>query len=392
MNKVICDMCGTSYAETSSQCPICGYARQEDAKVVFEPDESADSKQSRVRGGRFSAANVRKINSSKLEEDTDYAFDSDEPENTRNGLNLALAITAIVLFILLVVVLISFGKKIADNAGKYDQISSSTMAVKQNEIPCTSIDVGFETVELNQMGDTAQISYTAVPSNTTDIVRFSSNAPEIATVNADGTISAVSSGEAVITVSCGTVEQNIVVTCSFDTAEEDSWSLNREEFSLLKKGETWDLYSNTSKISKVHISWSSDDESIATVDSGIVTAVAPGSTTIHAEYNGKKLSCKVLCKFEDEGQDNTQENVDVDSLKLSSRDDVTLIANQADRKSFELYLKDKNGTRVDVTWTASKEGVVQIEGSKITGIKAGAFTVLEATYGGKTFKCTVRVS
>ena len=26
MNKVICDICGTSYPENAEQCPICGYA------------------------------------------------------------------------------------------------------------------------------------------------------------------------------------------------------------------------------------------------------------------------------------------------------------------------------------------------------------------------------
>ena len=87
MNKVICDMCGTSYAETASQCPICGYARQEDAKVLYDPDSGSDTKFTHVRGGRFSAANVRKINSGKDNSESTYDYDSDEPENTRGGSN-----------------------------------------------------------------------------------------------------------------------------------------------------------------------------------------------------------------------------------------------------------------------------------------------------------------
>ena len=47
MNKIICDVCGTAYPETSSQCPICGFARTaeavssgeqlvEDVKLLFK--------------------------------------------------------------------------------------------------------------------------------------------------------------------------------------------------------------------------------------------------------------------------------------------------------------------------------------------------------------------
>ena len=28
MSKVICDICGTAYAETASNCPICGSSRE----------------------------------------------------------------------------------------------------------------------------------------------------------------------------------------------------------------------------------------------------------------------------------------------------------------------------------------------------------------------------
>ena len=36
MNKVICDICGTSYPETSEQCPICGYTREIDVELMTE--------------------------------------------------------------------------------------------------------------------------------------------------------------------------------------------------------------------------------------------------------------------------------------------------------------------------------------------------------------------
>ena len=57
MNKVICDVCGTAYPETSSHCPICGCAKKSvDRTSAGEEDGSY----AYVKGGRFSKKNVRK--------------------------------------------------------------------------------------------------------------------------------------------------------------------------------------------------------------------------------------------------------------------------------------------------------------------------------------------
>ena len=64
MSKIICDVCGTSYPETASQCPICGCARPVDAgvtageSVLSEMNE--ESTYNFVKGGRFSKKNVRR--------------------------------------------------------------------------------------------------------------------------------------------------------------------------------------------------------------------------------------------------------------------------------------------------------------------------------------------
>ena len=61
MNKVICDVCGTDYPETATQCPICGCARG-DAGQTSAGNASEEEARSYtyVKGGRFSKSNVRK--------------------------------------------------------------------------------------------------------------------------------------------------------------------------------------------------------------------------------------------------------------------------------------------------------------------------------------------
>ena len=39
MNKVICDICGTSYPENAEQCPICGYAPGFEVEPLADDEE-----------------------------------------------------------------------------------------------------------------------------------------------------------------------------------------------------------------------------------------------------------------------------------------------------------------------------------------------------------------
>ena len=61
MSKIICDVCGTSYPETATQCPICGCMRPAEAQGLSGEAESPRT-YTHVKGGRFSKANVRKRN------------------------------------------------------------------------------------------------------------------------------------------------------------------------------------------------------------------------------------------------------------------------------------------------------------------------------------------
>ena len=64
MSKIICDVCGTSYPETATQCPICGCVRSSDSVTVAgDPGDVVAQKPASyayVKGGRFSKTNVKK--------------------------------------------------------------------------------------------------------------------------------------------------------------------------------------------------------------------------------------------------------------------------------------------------------------------------------------------
>ena len=119
MSKVICDVCGTSYPETSAQCPICGYARTADAAAIADEGVAAQagSTYQYVKGGRFSKSNVRKRNSGKPAPARSSAEKSAKPaastksrskgksKKKKNSGNTGLVITIFVLLLAILAVI-----------------------------------------------------------------------------------------------------------------------------------------------------------------------------------------------------------------------------------------------------------------------------------------------
>ena len=59
MSKIICDVCGTSFSDTSTQCPICGSVHQGDSLISNQSNQDVGG-YTYVKGGRFSKNNVKK--------------------------------------------------------------------------------------------------------------------------------------------------------------------------------------------------------------------------------------------------------------------------------------------------------------------------------------------
>ena len=85
---------------------------------------------------------------------------------------------------------------------------------------------------------------------------------------------------------------------------EEPFGLNKTEITLVTQGEVWVLYEGNADMTK--ITFSSEDETVATFFNGIVTARNSGTTTVHADYEGERYSCVVNCNlrfFPEDGQD-----------------------------------------------------------------------------------------
>lgn len=401
MSKIICDVCGTSFPETATQCPICGSAKAASAQA-----EQQTTAYTYVKGGRFSKSNVRKRNSGKAAPQrrapaTERRAPTGDRQSPRKSsgeenANRALIVVVVLLLLAIVAVVVYIGVRLMGPAdqpqdtGKPGQTQSTEPPVSDpSRIPCTGL-LTTQTIELSAVGATWEIQVGKTPETTTDAVTFESKDPAIATVDENGKVTAVAAGETTITIKCGdaTSTCKVIVSDGSTQPPEDPvdpefvLALRKNDVSFSRYGETWNCYDGT--VSAEEITWTSDDNAVCTVVNGKVTAVGPGQTKIYAQYGDQTVSCIIRCQ-------NTVVKPDTDPNVVIGKTDVTIKIDE----SFTLTLSKKEEGQSDlllnVIWAASEEGIVSIEGNKIKGVAAGQVTV-SAVYEGKTYKCIVRVS
>ena len=73
------------------------------------------------------------------------------------------------------------------------------------------------------------------------------------------------------------------------------FEFDKERVVLITEGEKWILYDGAIPYSDIQ--WTSEDINIATFENGVVTAVGSGETMVHADYNGQRLSCRIVCNL-----------------------------------------------------------------------------------------------
>lgn len=417
MSKIICDVCGTSYPETANQCPICGCA-----KSVAGDTQGTGVAYTYVKGGRFSTKNVRKRNQAVQTQMPPQA-DGEDLQPEKEGKDKGLVITAITLLLVIIAVVIyialrffvpAVGDTETTGALLDTSYEASTVTTGPVEIPCEELTLTDGVVELDKIGAAWLLSVTAAPSNTTDEITFSSSDPQIARVTSAGKIVAEAPGQAIITVTCGQIQKECRVVCDFESDEttaatteettapaDDEFKLNREDFTMANKGDTWVLY--TGDIPASLITWTVDDEKVVTVVDGKVTAVGPGYTTVRATYNGKEAKCIVRCGFseqitgsgggiagsggvsEDGGGSSGTGSSGTSSAYSLNTTDVTIVVGER----FELKLVDSAGNAVSANYSTSNSGCT-VSGNYVTGVTSGRCDIT-VTYNGVSYNCIVRV-
>ena len=176
----------------------------------------------------------------------------------------------------------------ATNTGGSDSEQLSITIDAQTNVPVTGVTLSQTELSLTE-GNTAQLTATVKPDDATNKnVTWSSDDTSVATVDATGKVTAVSAGTATITVT--TVDQSKTATCEVTVAAATvpvtgvTLSQNQASLYYNRTPNTLTLTATVAPDNATNraVTWASSNPSVAKVENGVVTALAPGTATITA--------------------------------------------------------------------------------------------------------------
>ena len=265
-----------------------------------------------------------------------------------------------------------------------------TVKVEKKQIPVTEVRLSESTVGIVE-GSTYKLTATVLPENTTDSknVSWGSNNEAVATVDANGTVTAKRAGTAVITAtSTNGKTAGCTVTVSKKEIPITEISLDKSS-ATLTEGETTTLTATVLPENTTYgksVKWSSSNVAVATVDlMGKVTAKRAGTAIITAiSENGKTASCTITVNKKDTNITITEVRLNKSTETLKEGDTTTLTAT---------VLPENTTDSKSVSWRSSNSEVATVDANgTVTAKRAGTAVITATSTNGKSAGCTVTVS
>ncbi|MDE5839826.1 MAG: Ig-like domain-containing protein, partial [Muribaculaceae bacterium] len=146
-------------------------------------------------------------------------------------------------------------------------------------------------------GETVKLTATVLPDDATEpAVSWSSDNEKVATVDEEGTVTAIAPGTAVITATAGEVSATCTVTVKLKPVKVESIVFKKDVVTLTVGTETTLGYTiNPQNATDKTVTWACSDSEIATVVNGKVTALKVGKVTVTATAGEKSDTCVVKC-------------------------------------------------------------------------------------------------
>ena len=256
-------------------------------------------------------------------------------------------------------------------------------AVFGEVVPVTEITLNTTYLELLKDG-TSQLTATISPANATyKGITWTSSDESVATVDANGKVKAVNLGKSSITAT--TADGAKAVSCEVSVYQlAQSITLDHTELEMYVGDDPVILTATVlpDEHTLKNLIWSSDEPSVATVDSdGKVTAVSNGTATITVsakDGSGVKASCAVTVRTH------------VASISLDLSEASIYLGSTL---SLNATITPSNAYDKSVIWSSADAAIATVnESGTVTGVSLGTTTVTATTVdGGHKAFCAVTV-
>ena len=375
MSKIICDICGTSYPESSDSCPICGCSNAaaadllSDESLYEELEAAKDPVSEPVKkkvifnydevNGVFAPDKEYEDDDDEDDEDDEDEEGDEEDEAPRHNTVVVILLTVLIIALLGAAGFIFF-RYFLPNMGGDETVPATTAAVQETEtvapttepvIPCQQmVMTNAGVANLNAEGQQFLLHIKALPENTTDKIVYTSADESIATVTEDGKITAASEGETVIQITCGEhfIECPVIVSFVEETVPETTAA-------IATVPDTTEALTDEDA-----------DETEATEATEDAEATEATEATEAEEENSSAAADKNVV------------------LKLK-RTDIQLGVYYQFQLVLDCALEPE-----DVTWTSEHPHIATVdEKGNVTAVKAGT-TAITAKYGDQEVECIVR--
>ncbi|MGO4499178.1 Ig domain-containing protein [Paenibacillus sp. 2RAB27] len=234
-----------------------------------------------------------------------------------------------------------------------------------------------------QVGDSTTVTMTAnfkgrMDDELNDKTKWTSSNKDVVEVR-DGIITGIATGAATVTAEYGTRKATVQVS----VGELKTLTISQEKLTM-KKGETATLTAeavytdDTKKPVTTDVIWTSSNVKAATVDKGVVKAIASGETTITAQLDNKTVTIPVKVDMASELKANVTSLVfDLNETRL-----IKITATNDDGEDVVVT--------TDIEWKSSNTGIATVSKGLVTPVARGKATIT-ATYGGKSISIPVEI-
>lgn len=255
------------------------------------------------------------------------------------------------------------------------------------QAPSTPVTVSSVRVtpdhEALYVGETLQLKADVQPADAPDkTVSWTTSRADVATVDANGLVTAVAPGIASIQASAGSKSANCIINVSIRWVAVSGVTLDAQNLTLTV-GEKTTLHATVSPAdaSEPEVRWKSDNLSVATVDgSGQVQALAPGEALVTATAGDVSATCHVTVN---------KAEVPVASITLSA---TSLELEKGERIRLTATVLPADADDPAVGWTSSAPEVASVDASGwVTAITIGK-AVITARAGSCSATCEIVVT
>ena len=260
--------------------------------------------------------------------------------------------------------------------------ASATLTISAAPVAVTGISLSKSETALT-VGASETLTATVSPENANNKnVSWKSDDTAVATVDQNGKVTAVGAGTATITAT--TEDGKYTATCTVKVspapvaANGVTLTPNKATLNVGKK-QTLTATVLPADATNKNVTWVSSDTSVATVESGVVTAIGKGTATITVTTadGGYTATCEVTVKLP------------VSAVTLNETSTALVVGNT---KQLTATVAPANADDSTLVWTSGNAKVATVDqNGKVTAVGVGT-TTITATAGGKSATCTVTVT